>query len=379
MGRATPRQPPDAPSTHPTPGSARARSRAPRRSSKARGTWWGRRGVLESAVRRDGSAASLLALGDLLLRYGKTDLAVRSLQKVPPSAGERRRALSLLVRAFEVLGLPRARVESEAELTALGGPTPTEDQAAPDHAPRSLEPGHGSRAPLRPLRHPSRGRIVGVGARPGMRGRGPRRARRGEDLRRLRRARRRARRPRPLRTRSARPRTTRPPERRPPPRVRPRGPGHRAGMDERRHPGDAHRPRGPHARARHRDLLRGPHRPRRRPPPRRAAPRREAGERALRRRRGHAPRRLRRGPPRRPLDDRHGRHHRDARVHEPRAAGGETGDGGERRLRRRRDAPRDAHRRSATRRRATASNARSARSGAHRDLDSASRRGRPHA
>jgi hypothetical protein len=35
----------------------------------------------------------LVALGSLLLRYGKTDAAVRALQKVKPGSEERRAAL----------------------------------------------------------------------------------------------------------------------------------------------------------------------------------------------------------------------------------------------------------------------------------------------
>ncbi len=77
--------------------------------------------VLEAAARRDARADALLALGDLLLRFGKTEAAVRSLQRVAPTAPERRRALALLARAFDALGLPRARVEAETELAALGG------------------------------------------------------------------------------------------------------------------------------------------------------------------------------------------------------------------------------------------------------------------
>jgi serine/threonine-protein kinase len=96
--------------------------------------------VLESAVRRDGAASSLLALGDLLLRYGKNDLAARSLQKIPPSSPERRPALSLLARAFDALGLARARLEAETELAALGGPVAPSEPSSAD-SPRSLEPG----------------------------------------------------------------------------------------------------------------------------------------------------------------------------------------------------------------------------------------------
>lgn len=78
--------------------------------------------LLEGAARREPRADTCLALGELLLRFGKGEAAIRTLQKVPTTAPERRRAVTLLVRAFEALGLARARVEAEAELAALGGP-----------------------------------------------------------------------------------------------------------------------------------------------------------------------------------------------------------------------------------------------------------------
>src|SRR5205085_639453 len=47
--------------------------------------------VLEAQVRREpGRGALLVALGSLLARYGKTDAAVRALQKVKSEAPERR-------------------------------------------------------------------------------------------------------------------------------------------------------------------------------------------------------------------------------------------------------------------------------------------------
>jgi len=91
--------------------------------------------VLEAQVRREPGVGTLLvALGGLLLRYGKTDAAVRSLQKVRAGDPERRAALSLLVSALDSLGIAQARVEAEQELAALGGPIAIE---AP--APKSLE------------------------------------------------------------------------------------------------------------------------------------------------------------------------------------------------------------------------------------------------
>lgn len=78
--------------------------------------------VLEAQVRREPNRLELcVALGALLLRYGKIDAAVRTLQKVDAAAPERRAALSLLVPALGRLGLPQAKLEAELELRALGG------------------------------------------------------------------------------------------------------------------------------------------------------------------------------------------------------------------------------------------------------------------
>jgi serine/threonine-protein kinase len=86
--------------------------------------------VLEAQVRREpGKGALLVALGSLLHRYGKTDAAVRALQKVKADAPERRAALTLLIVALDRLGLAQARVEAETELRALGGPL---EDAEPD-------------------------------------------------------------------------------------------------------------------------------------------------------------------------------------------------------------------------------------------------------
>ena len=92
--------------------------------------------VLEAQVRRDpGRAALHVALGGLLLRYGKVDAAVRSLQKVPPSAVERQAALTFLVDALGRLGLGQAKLEAEQELAKLGGPL-AHDATAPQ-APKA--------------------------------------------------------------------------------------------------------------------------------------------------------------------------------------------------------------------------------------------------
>jgi serine/threonine-protein kinase len=79
--------------------------------------------VLEAQVRREpGKGSLLVALGSLLHRYGKTDAAVRALQRVNANAPERREALTILLGALDRLGLAQARVEAETELRALGGP-----------------------------------------------------------------------------------------------------------------------------------------------------------------------------------------------------------------------------------------------------------------
>jgi serine/threonine-protein kinase len=88
--------------------------------------------VLEARVRRDPrDGALLVALGSLLHRYGKTDAAVRALQKVPPDAPERRVALTLLVAALDRLGLAQAKVEAETELATLGGTVAIDASEAP--------------------------------------------------------------------------------------------------------------------------------------------------------------------------------------------------------------------------------------------------------
>jgi len=78
--------------------------------------------VLESHLRRDpvGGAAAV-ALGELLLRFGKDEAAVRVLQRVPALAPERRAALTLLVGTLQRLGLSSAGADAATELAALGG------------------------------------------------------------------------------------------------------------------------------------------------------------------------------------------------------------------------------------------------------------------
>lgn len=91
--------------------------------------------VLEAQVRREPARADLLvALGSLLHRHGKTDAAVRTLQRVSAEAPERRLALTILVDAFGRLGFSEARASVQTELEALGGPLESathEAQGAP--------------------------------------------------------------------------------------------------------------------------------------------------------------------------------------------------------------------------------------------------------
>jgi eukaryotic-like serine/threonine-protein kinase len=88
--------------------------------------------VLEAQLRREPDRNALhIALGGLLLRYGKTDAAVRVLQKVSAGATERREALSLLAPALERLGLGQARAVVESELAQLGGPVLQAAEAPP--------------------------------------------------------------------------------------------------------------------------------------------------------------------------------------------------------------------------------------------------------
>ncbi len=92
--------------------------------------------ALEAQLRREpGRAALNVALGGLLFRYGKTDAAVRALQKVPESAPERRAALSILVPALDRLGLGEARTIAGRELDSLGGPLAPRDEESRPQVP----------------------------------------------------------------------------------------------------------------------------------------------------------------------------------------------------------------------------------------------------
>ncbi|MEO8876000.1 MAG: tetratricopeptide repeat protein, partial [Polyangiaceae bacterium] len=78
--------------------------------------------LLEAALRRSpDNWRSALALGGLLLRYGKAEGATRALQSIAHAAPERGPALALLVQAFEHMGLSGAARQANEELTALGG------------------------------------------------------------------------------------------------------------------------------------------------------------------------------------------------------------------------------------------------------------------
>ena len=81
--------------------------------------------VLEAQIRKEPKHTSLhVALGGILLRYGKVDAAVRTLQKVGEGSPDRRAALTILLDALDRIGLTQARVLAEQELATLGGPLP---------------------------------------------------------------------------------------------------------------------------------------------------------------------------------------------------------------------------------------------------------------
>ena len=82
--------------------------------------------ALESHLRRDADAhGAAVALGGLLLRFGKDEAGVRALQRVPARSPERRAALTLLVGALQRLGWASAQTAAAAELATLGGPIET--------------------------------------------------------------------------------------------------------------------------------------------------------------------------------------------------------------------------------------------------------------
>ncbi len=93
--------------------------------------------ALEGALRRaPNDDAVHLALGELLLRYGKVEAATRALQKVPAAAPTRRAALTALVRAFGQMGLLSAESEAKRELDGLGGPIAEPADEGPRGSPK---------------------------------------------------------------------------------------------------------------------------------------------------------------------------------------------------------------------------------------------------
>jgi eukaryotic-like serine/threonine-protein kinase len=87
--------------------------------------------ALESCLRRDPDAGeAAVALGALLLRFGKYEAGVRALQRVPARSPQRRAALTLLLGALHRLGWSSAGSAAAAELASLGGPLPPRDGPA---------------------------------------------------------------------------------------------------------------------------------------------------------------------------------------------------------------------------------------------------------
>ena len=88
--------------------------------------------VLEAALRRSPHDwTATLELGALLARYGRLDAAVRALQRVPASAPERHRALSLLAPVLGKLGLASAVEEVAAEAATRGWSLQVDRRSAP--------------------------------------------------------------------------------------------------------------------------------------------------------------------------------------------------------------------------------------------------------
>ena len=91
--------------------------------------------ILESALRRDPERADLMvALGDLLLRYGKASGALRALQRVPEGAPEKPEALRLSLRALDALGMADAKADVAAVLASTEPPTTSTTSATHEAA-----------------------------------------------------------------------------------------------------------------------------------------------------------------------------------------------------------------------------------------------------
>jgi serine/threonine-protein kinase len=94
---------------------------------------------LESALRaRPEDDAARLALGQLLARHGRTEAAVRTLQRVSPGSPEHARALPLLARSLEAVGLGEAARDVRATMARLGvaDEAPAETAGAEPAEPR---------------------------------------------------------------------------------------------------------------------------------------------------------------------------------------------------------------------------------------------------
>jgi serine/threonine-protein kinase len=88
--------------------------------------------ALEASLRRDPKQHLVrVALGNLMIRYGKYEAAVRALQQIPRESPVRRDALAPLARALGALGLAEAQEEATRELAALGGPGEVSPAPAP--------------------------------------------------------------------------------------------------------------------------------------------------------------------------------------------------------------------------------------------------------
>ena len=95
--------------------------------------------VLEAEIRRSPTRFECqVALGKLLVRYGKNEAAVRALQQIPEGSPLRRSALAPLARALFALGLAQAADDAERELAKLGG-EPRDSTAPKDDSPPPAE------------------------------------------------------------------------------------------------------------------------------------------------------------------------------------------------------------------------------------------------